>query len=46
MPELSPELQSTILGWAVSVAKAAGLLVVVWIAAGWARRTTWAYHRV
>ncbi len=40
MPEFSPELQSTILGWAVSVTKAVGLLVVVWIAAGWARRAT------
>jgi small conductance mechanosensitive channel len=38
MPELSPELQATIMGWAASIAKALILLVVVWIVAGWARR--------
>ena len=40
MPELSPEMQATVLGWAVNVAKAVGLLIVVWIAGGWARRAT------
>ena len=40
MPELSPEMQATVLGWAVSVAKAVGLLIVVWLAGGWARRAT------
>ena len=40
MSELSPELQSTIPGWAVNVVKAAGLLLLVWVAAGWAKRTT------
>jgi small conductance mechanosensitive channel len=38
MPELSPELQATILGWAASIAKALVLLIIVWIVAGWARR--------
>ncbi len=40
MPELSPELQTMILGWAASVAKAAGLLLIVWITGGWAKRAT------
>jgi small conductance mechanosensitive channel len=36
---MSPELQATILGWAANIAKALILLVIVWIVAGWARRT-------
>jgi small conductance mechanosensitive channel len=38
MPELSPEMQATVWGWAASIAKALVLLIVVWIAAGWAGR--------
>jgi len=38
MPELSPELQASILGWTLSVVKAVVLLIVLWMVAGWARR--------
>ena len=38
MPELTPELQATILGWAANIAKALLFFVVVWIVAGWAGR--------
>jgi len=38
MSEINPEMQAMIMGWVVSIAKALVLLVVVWIAAGWARR--------
>jgi small conductance mechanosensitive channel len=38
MPELSPEMQATAIGWAASIVKALVLLLVVWVVAGWARR--------
>ena len=38
MPELSPELQASILGGIMSIVKAVVLLIIVWMVAGWARR--------
>ena len=40
MPEMSPELQATVIGWGASIAKALVLLVGVWVVAGWVRRAT------
>jgi len=40
MPELSPELQATVVTWAVSVSKAIVLLIVVWVVGGQARRAS------
>lgn len=40
MPELSPELQATVVTWAVSILKAIVLLIVVWVVGGQARRAS------
>ncbi len=38
MPELSPELQERLLGYAVNLLGVVVLLFAVWIVGGWARR--------
>ena len=40
MPEITPEMQTAIMGGVANIIKALVLLVMVWIAAGWARRGT------